>query len=95
MDIPVPDKEQEKKEYIDDLHTLQRAKIHIEKTIGEEEAIDYMISEIKNYVTDGKFSKHCYEYAEKENPQLTEEQLAEILPKTWDGKPIFSYRDLK
>lgn len=87
--------EQEKQEYIDDLHTLHRAMMHIQRIFGEREARDFMMKEVKLYVADGKFSKHCYEYAEKVPPQLTEAELAEILPKTWDGKPIFSYKDLK
>lgn len=95
MDIPTPKtQEEEKQEYIDDLHTLARAKQYIARVFSEDEALDYMIGEIKTYVTEGKFSKHCYEYAEKEKPQLTEEELAKILPQTWDGKPIFSYKDL-
>lgn len=81
-------------QYKEDLQVLARAKTYIDRTIGEEAGIDYMISEIKKYFTDGKFSDHCYEYAEKEMPQLTEEQVAAILPKNDDGKPIWSWRDV-
>jgi len=86
--------EQEKKAYIDDLHTLHRAKLYIARTVGDEASMDYMISEIKKYCADGKFSPHCYEYAEKELPALTESELADILPKNWQGKPIFSHKDI-
>lgn len=86
--------EQEKKEYLDDLHTLHRAQTYIQRLFGEDAAIDYMVNECKKYVKEGTFSDHCYEYAEKELPQLTESDLANILPKTWDGKPIFSHKDV-
>ena len=93
MDIPVPEQTADDR-YREDMHTLARAQKYIERTVGEEAALDYMISEAKKYYKDQKFSDHCYEYAEKEMPQLTESQLAEILPKNDDGNPIFSYRDL-
>lgn len=98
MDLPTPDKqtteEQEKAEYVSDLHTLAKAQAYVKKVFGEDEALDYMINECKNYAKDGKFSKHCYEYAEKGLPPLTEAEIAATLPKTWDGKPIWSYKDL-
>ena len=91
MDIPVPDADER---YRKDMHTLARAHKYIERTVGEEAALDYLIGECKKYTKEQKFSDHCYEYAEKEMPQLTEDELAEVLPKNDDGKPIFSYRDL-
>ena len=94
MELPTPDASVEKKEYVHDLHTLSRAQNYIKKVFGEDAAIDYMIGECKNYAKDGKFSKHCYEYAEKELPQLTEEEIAATLPKNWEGKPIWSYKDV-
>ena len=95
MDIPVPEQPQDADtRYREDMHTLARAQKYIERTVGEEAALDYMISEAEKYYKDQKFSDHCYEYAEKEMPQLTEAELAEVLPKNDDGKPIFSYRDL-
>jgi len=81
-------------EYKEALKTLARAKAYVDRTVGEEAGVDYMIGEIKKLFTDGKFSDHCYEYAEKEAPQLTEAELAEVLPKNSDGKPIFSYKDI-
>jgi len=82
-------------QYRKDLLILHKAMNHIKKLFGEESAVDYMISEVKEYVNSGKFSKHCYEYAEK-NPleDITEEELTKIVPKTWDGRPILSWRDL-
>jgi len=95
MDIPVPEQELSADErYRKDMHTLARAQHYIARTVGDEAALDYMISEAKKYAKEQKFSDHCYEYAEKEPPQLTESELAEVLPKNDDGKPIFSYRDL-
>ena len=81
-------------QYRSDLQILSKAQYYIKRTIGEEASIDYMISEIKNYFTDGKFSSHCYEYAEKELPQLTEEEIDNLLPKNEFGKTIYSYKDL-
>jgi len=106
MDLPTPENNQphstladaeaffQSEKYQEDLKVLAAAKAYLDRTLGEEAALDYMISEIKKYFTDGHFSDHCYDYAERERPAMTEAQLAEILPKTWDGKPIFSYRDL-
>lgn len=94
-DLPVPEENTiNGEQYRKDLHTLARAKSYIARVFTEEDAIDFMIKEIKNYYNDGEFSKYVYEYAEKEKPMYTEEELAQILPKTEDGKPIFSYRDL-
>lgn len=84
----------ESDKYKEDLKLLARAKNYIDKTVGEEAGLDYMISEIKKYFTDGKFNDHCYEYAEKESPKLTDAQIAELLPKNDQGKPIWSYKDL-
>ena len=85
----------EREEYTKDLYTLAKAQEYVKSLFGEDAALDYMINECKNYAEDGKFSSHCYEYAEKGKPPLTEEEVANSLPKTWDGKPIWSYRDLK
>ena len=93
MDIPVPELNADEK-YRKDMHILARAQNYVARTVGEEAALDYMIGEAKKYYKDQKFSDHCYEYAEKETPQLTESELAKVLPKNDDGKPIFSYRDL-
>lgn len=87
------DEQKEKQEYIKDLKTLAAAQAYIKKVFGEEEAIDYMISECKNYATSGRFSNHCYEYANKELPPLTEEEIEKALPKNWAGKPIWGYQD--
>jgi hypothetical protein len=92
MDLPTI--EQEKKEYINDLHTLAKAQRYVSTLFGDEAGVDYMITEVKKYCTEGKFSDHCYEYALKELPVLTEAEMADILPKTWDGKPIFSHKDV-
>lgn len=86
--------EQEKAEYVSDLHKLAAAKAYITRVFGEEDSMDFMIGEIKEYVTSGKFSKYVEEYALKEKPPLTEAEIAATLPKTWDGKPIWSYKDL-
>lgn len=95
MDLPTPQTpDQEKAEYISDLHVLARAQNYIKKVFGEEEAIDYMITECENYAKTGRFSNHCYDYANKELPQLSEAEIAEILPKNWEGKPIWSYKDV-
>lgn len=85
----------EREEYSKDLFLLAKAQDYIKSIFGEDEALDFMINECKNYVADGKFSKYVYEYAEKGKPPLTEEEVAATLPKTWDGKPIWSYRDFK
>lgn len=103
MDLPTPDNKSsladaerffESEEYQQALKILAQAKAYIDRTVGEEAGIDYMITEIKKLFNDGRFSDHCYEYAEKEAPALTEEQIAELLPKNDDGKAIFSWRDL-
>lgn len=106
MDLPTPgnntphstteDAERffQSEEYQQALKILAQAKAYIDRTVGEEAGIDYMISEIKNLFNEGKFSDHCYEYAEKEAPPLTEAQIAELLPKNDDGKAIFSWRDV-
>lgn len=86
--------QQEKAEYVADLHKLATAKKYIARVFTEEDALDFMIKEIQEYVTTGKFSKYVDEYAAKEAPPLTEAEIAETLPKTWDGKPIWSYKDL-
>lgn len=95
MELPTPKtKEEEKAEYITDLHTLSKAQSYIKRVFGEDEALDYMISECKKYAKDGKFSKHTYDYANKELPQLTEAEIEASLPKNWQGKPIWSHKDL-
>jgi len=107
VELPTPDKVGKERSTISDaeeffnseayheaLTILAKAKAYIDKTVGKEDGLDYMISEIKKLFTDGYFSDHCYDYAEREAPPLTEAQLAEMLPKTEDGKPIFSWRDL-
>lgn len=108
MELPTPDQPQvprstledaeqffQSDKYREDLQVLAKAKAYIHRLFGEEESLDYMINEIKKYFSDGKFSEHCYDYAEREMPQMTEAELAARLPKTADGKPIFSWRDLK
>lgn len=93
MHLPTPETpDAERAGYVGDLQTLAKAQNYITKVFGEEEAIDYMITECKNYAKDGKFSKHCYEYAEKELPQLTEAEIAAILPKDEDGNPIWGHK---
>lgn len=103
MQLPTPDQKSslqdaetffESEEYQSALKILAHAKAYIDRTVGEEAGIDYMINEIKKLFTDGKFSDHCYEYAEKEMPEMTEAELAKVLPKNDQGKPIFSWRDL-
>ena len=95
MDLPTPETEKDEKgEYVDDLHTLARAQAYIKRMFGEDEAIDYMINECKKYAQLGRFSEHTYDYANKELPQLTEEEIEASLPKNWEGKPIWSYKDL-
>jgi len=107
MELPTPNKTQEPRStledaenffqsdrYKQDLQILAKAQHYIKRTVGEEAGLEYMIREIKKYFTDGKFSDHCYEYAEKETPQFTEAEVAAMLPKNDDGKPIFSYKDL-
>ena len=97
MDIPTPEEktpEEEKAEYVNDLHLLSKAQSYIKRMFGEDEAIDFMITECKHYVQNGEFSKHTYDYANKELPQLTEEEVAKALPKNWQGKPIWSYKDV-
>lgn len=107
MDLPTPENTNAKhstleqaeeffqsEKYVDDLKILAAAKNHIDKVFSQEEGLDYMISEIKRYFIDGKFSDHCYEYAEKGNPPLTEAQISELLPKNDEGKPIWSYKDV-
>lgn len=108
MELPTPDQPQaprstiedaenffQTEKYREDLKILAKARAYVQALFGEDASLDYMISEIKTYFSDGKFSDHCYEYAEKELPQMTEAELAKRLPKTPDGKPIFSWRDLK
>lgn len=103
MQLPTPDQKStlsdadmffQSEEYKDALKILAAAKAYVDRTVGEEAGIDYMISEIKKLFTDGKFSDHCYEYAAKEKPPLTEAEIAKLLPKTDDGRAIFSWRDL-
>jgi len=93
MNLPNP-LEQEKDEYVKDLHTLHKAETYLKRLFGEEAALDYLISECTKYAKEGKFSDHCYEDAAKELPELTEAEIAATLPQNWDGKPIFSYRDI-
>ena len=102
MELPTPDQPTTgdkfyvtDEQYRKDLMTLERARAYMERIFDEDTALSYMIDEIKTYYkNEGKFSDSCYEYADKEKPQLTEAELAEILPKNDDGKPIFSWRDL-
>lgn len=103
MQLPTPEKRAtlddaetffQTEQYRKDLQVLAKAKAYVERVFEEESAIDYMITEIKNYFRDGKFSDHCYEYAEKEAPPLTEEEIAKLLPKGENGKAIFSWKDL-
>ena len=86
---------EQQEQYIKDLKILARAKAYIDRTIGEEAGLDYMLSEIRKYVDTQKFSPHCYEYAEKTDLDLTEAEIAEKLPKTWDDRPIWSHQSFK
>jgi hypothetical protein len=95
MELTPEELQTQKEEYIQDLKTLSAAQVYVTALFGEDSGIDYVISECQNYVKNGKFSDHCYEYAQKGKPPLTEAEIAETLPKTWDGKPIWGYKDFK